>query len=157
MISVMLEIFAGGKISPLYKEMVQKQRLVTDISYFEAPGTAYSNLVVFSGTVRAPHTNAEVVAAFDQVLRRFQKDGVTQKQVDIAKRILARSYLNGLASNLGLARDLASSELIFGDWKSLLTWFDLVMKVTPADVNRVAKQYLIKKSRTIGMVERKVK
>jgi zinc protease len=46
---------------------------------------------------------------------------------------------------------LARFELI-GDWRALDDYLPAIRKVTPADVQRVARQYLVPDSRTVGIL-----
>lgn len=153
-LSVMAEILSGGRVSPLYKELVQKKRIVTSISEFEAPGNAYPNLMIFALRPRSPHTNGEAIKEFDRVLEQFKKGKVTDEHLSIAKRSIAVGYIGRLESNSSLASDLAYSELIYGDWRASLEWYREVMAVTAEDVIRVARQYLIPERRTIGEIVR---
>lgn len=153
-ISVMAEILSGGRISPLYTELVKRRQLTADISNEEGPGVAYPNLLMFSATVKAPHTTDDVLQAFDAVIARFRRTGATAEQLQIAKRSIGMEYLRHLQSNQSLALDFASSELMYGSWKASVEWYDKVMKVTLDDIKRVADKYLIPETRTIGTVER---
>lgn len=153
-LSILFETLAKGRVSPLYLELVKKNRIATQIGYFEAPGIAYPNLVVFSGVPRQPHRNDELLTAFDKVLNEFKKVGPSEEQLQMAKNSLIVDYLNTLKSNMSLATELASSELLFGSWDSLIDWYDQIMKVNKADVLRVAQTYLQPQYRTIGAVER---
>jgi zinc protease len=58
--------------------------------------------------------------------------------------------IEGLASNTGLAETLASYEANYGDWRKVFTELEEYNKVTPEDVQRVAKEYLIETSRTVA-------
>ncbi len=153
-ISVMAEILSGGRVSPLYTELVKRRQLTADISHEEGPGVAYPNLLMFDATVKAPHTTEDVLAAFDAVIARFRRTGATAEQLEIAKRSIGMEYLQHLQSNQSLALDFASSELVYGSWKASVEWYDQVMKVTLDDIKRVADKYLVPESRTIGTVER---
>jgi len=117
-ISVMQEILAGGQVSPLYTELVKKQRIAAGVSYFEAPGSAYPNLTVFEVIPKAPHTNDQILHAFDREITRFKKKEVSQEALMIAKRSIAMSTLGRLQSNMTLARDFAAAELLYGDWQA---------------------------------------
>jgi predicted Zn-dependent peptidase len=153
-ISVMAEILSGGRISPLYTELVKRRQLTADVSHEEGPGVAYPNLLMFDATVKSPHTTQEVLEAFDAVIARFRRTGPTSEQLEIAKRSIGMDYLRHLQSNQSLALDFASSELVYGSWKASVKWYDEVMKVTLDDVRRAADKYLVSESRTIGTVER---
>jgi len=152
-ISLMAEIFAGSRISPLYTELVKIRRLASAVSHEEAPGSAYPNLLLFAASATSPHTNEEVLQAFDEVLAKFTRDGVTESQLEIAKRSTAMEYLGHLKSNMSLAEDFATSQLIYGDWRASLNWYSEMMKVTTSDIQKAAQTYLIPSSRTIGTVE----
>ncbi len=153
-ISVMLEMLAGSITSPLQRTLVQRLRLAASVSHAEGPGVAYPNLMMFAVRPRAPHTNVEVLEAFDRVLQDFKNSGVTQNRLDIAKRSIATSYLSELASNTSLGKNFATSMLQFGSWKAPFDWYEKAMAVTSADVQRVADQYLIHTARSIAMLER---
>jgi predicted Zn-dependent peptidase len=154
-LSLLLEILAGNSISPLYVELVKRTQIASGVSYTEVPGRAFPNLALFTISPRAPHSTSEVLRSFDQVLRKVQSAGVTEEQLAIAKRGIAVEYLAHLKSDLGLALDFASSELLYGDWRALIDWYNQAQNVTVADVNRVARKYLIPSARTIGSIERK--
>ena len=58
-----------------------------------------------------------------------------------------------MKSNISLAEDFATSELIYGDWRASLTWFTEMMNVKASDIQRVAQSYLINSNRILGMIE----
>lgn len=152
-ISVMAEILAGSKISPLYTELVKRRQVATAVGNEEGPGTAYPNLLMFSASVKAPHSADDVLHALDSVIARFRRSGATGVQLEVAKRSIGVSYLGHLQSNQSLALDFASSELEYGTWKASVDWYEEMSKVTLADIKRVADQYLKTDSRTIATIE----
>lgn len=151
-ITVLEEVLAGSRIAPLHKSLVQKQKVATSVGVFEAPGNRYPNLFVFSLVPKAPITSNALVKKFDEQIAHFLKKGITQEQLEVAKRSIAMSYLRQLDSNLAIAQDLSSSHLAFGDWQAGMKWFSEVMAVSAADVNRVAHQYLQISQRTIASI-----
>ena len=82
-----------------------------------------------SSTFLKTEANADVLDAFDDLIRKFKRNGVTPAQLEMAKRSIAMQYLAQMKSNLSLAEDFATSELIYGDWKASLNWFSEMMKV----------------------------
>jgi len=154
-LTLLAQILAGSKISPLYTELVKRSQKVVDISYGEDPGSAYPNLLSFSLVPRSPHTNEEVLAAFDGVIKKFLRTKVTEETLTIAKRSMAVDYLGHMKSNSSLALDFASSELFYGSWRALIEWYEKAMIVTTDDIMRVGAKYLAQNNRTIGMIESK--
>lgn len=153
-ISVMAEILAGGRTSPLYTELVKRRQLAASIGQDEGPGVVYPNLLMFEATVKAPHSTDEVINAFDAVIHRFTRQGPTEEQLDMAKRSIGMEYISHLSSNQSLALDFATSQLAFGTWRASVDWYDQMMKVSVDDVRRVAATYLVPQQRTIATIER---
>ena len=63
---------------------------------------------------------------------------------------LDASLVRSLRSNSGLASQLAYFQIVAGDWRYALKGRDRIAAVTPADIQRVAAQYLIKSNRTLA-------
>ena len=57
-----------------------------------------------------------------------------------------------MATINGKANTIGSYELYFGDYNKLFSAPQAYNKVTIADIQRVAKQYLIKSNRTVGIL-----
>ncbi len=154
-ISIMSEILSGSRVSPLYKNLVQKKKIVTAIEHDETPGYGYPNLLLFAAQPNSPNDNMDVLKAFDYEIDRFIKNGTTQEELDIAKRSVAMEYLAHLKSNISLAKDFASSLLIYDNHLASIDWYSKAMKVTLGDVKRVAGKYLRKDNRTVATIEDK--
>lgn len=153
-ISVMAEILAGGRTSPLYTELVKRKQIAASIGHDEGPGVAYPNLLMFAGSVKAPHSPDTFLTAFDAVINRFKRTGATPEQLEIAQRSIGMEYLGHLRSNQSLALDFATSQLAYGTWQASVEWYDKMLQVSLQDINRVAREYLVSKHRTIGTIER---
>ena len=63
--------------------------------------------------------------------------------------------IRGLASNEGLAQQLAFYQTRYGDWRELFRYLDRVDKVTKADIRRVANEAFKDTNRTVGIIETK--
>jgi predicted Zn-dependent peptidase len=153
-ITLMAEMLTDSDSSPLQRELVQRRRLATSVAQGEGPGVAYPNLLMFSVRPRAPHTNEEVLRAFDEVVADFIKSGITEERLRIAKRKMATSYLSRLSSNVSLGLDFATAVLLTGDWHASFEWYEAAMAATVDDIRRVAKQYLEPSQRSIVFRER---
>ena len=154
-ITVLSEVLTGSRLAPLRKILVEEKKLAISVSSSEAPGNAYPNLLVFSITPKAPHTNLEVLAAFDEELEKFKRDWNDQELLDNAKRSVAMSFLANLKSNQGIAMGLASDLTTFGTWKASSDWFSQAMKVDLQQIKDASLKYLTKENRTIGRLETK--
>jgi predicted Zn-dependent peptidase len=152
-LSVMTEILAGGRTSPLYTELVKRKQIAASVAHDEGPGVAYPNLFMFATSVKAPHNPDTLIHAFDAVVERFKRHGPSVEQLEIAKRSIGMEYLAHLQSNQSLALDFATSQLAYGTWRASVEWYDKMQQVTVADVARVAQQYLRSSQRTVATIE----
>ncbi len=148
------EILTGGSTSVLVKQLVEKSKKALSVSAFEGPGNAYPNLLMFHVVPRDPYGNKELVADLDKLIKEFAARGPTKEEMEIARRSVAMSYLGELRSNMSLATDLANSEILYNDWKTVIAWFKEAMLVQPEDVQRLCQQYILNSPRTIIRVEK---
>jgi predicted Zn-dependent peptidase len=56
-----------------------------------------------------------------------------------------------LDSNSGLASQLTTYSVAYGDWRKLFTSLDELNKVTAEDVQRVARKYFVPEARTVAL------
>jgi predicted Zn-dependent peptidase len=148
--TVLEEILTGGRASRLYADLVKERRLATGVFSSEGPGARYPNLFVISATPRYPHTAAEVEAAIYGHLDRLGKEPPTDREIQRVRNGLEANLIFSLDSNDGLAGQLAEYEMLYGDWKKLLTFEDRMRAVTAEDVSRVASKYLTARNRTVA-------
>lgn len=147
------EILAGSTLSPLYQELVEKSGIVSSVSYSEAPGIIFPNLMTFSLTPKKGYSNDFVIAEFDRVLADILERGFDDEDLMIAKRSTARDVVNLMSDTTGLGRILTQSKLGFGGWDDLLIWLDRILETDKNDVTDAARRYLIKSRRTVGEIK----
>jgi predicted Zn-dependent peptidase len=161
-LSVFEDILANGETSPLYHQLVRKQQIASTLSYFIGPGDAYANLITFSiipnlgkrTQAGAPINNQIVLDAFDKLLARsLAGEFFTEKELEISKRRLGVQYLQALRSSSLLASELASAELLYGDWREVFEWYRRFSKVTLEEVKAAGKKFLKKEKRTVAKLE----
>jgi zinc protease len=74
----------------------------------------------------------------------------TQAEVDRVKTQLLRGLENNLSNPQAIATGALNTAIAQGDWRLMFLQHDELVKVTPADVVRVAKTYLKPSNRTVG-------
>jgi zinc protease len=88
--------------------------------------------------------------ALTAVLEHVDQAPVTDEEVARGKRKLLQSRERTLANSQSFAIQL-SEWAACGSWKLFFLHRDRIEKVTAADVNRVAKRYLVRSNRTAGV------
>jgi predicted Zn-dependent peptidase len=145
-------ILSDGRTSRLYKNILVEKQLVSEIGAFTAPGYRYPNLFIISATPQAPHTTAEVEAAIYGELERLKTEPVSQRELEQILNRLEYEEARQMTSIGGLARNLTEYEAVAGTWRYLIDHRSQVAKVTPADIQRVAKKYLTRENRIVGFI-----
>lgn len=149
-------LLSEGLTSRLHQKLVRDKRLAASVgSDSSHPGARAPNLFVVTATPLAPHTTAEVEAAIYEEIERLKREPVSPKELEKVLNNLDADLVRGLRSNSGLASQLALYQALAGDWQYVLASRDHIAKVTAADVQRVATQYLTKSNRTVAVLVKK--
>ena len=148
------DIFSNGRTSRLYRSLVRDQRIAVEAAGFTGfPGVKYAGLFGFF-TVPAPgHTNAELRAAIHKEIDKLRAADVLDAELAMYKTRTRASLLRGLDENQGLAEQLATYQLRYGDWRELFKQLDQVDKVSKADIRRVANQIFTSANRTYAQID----
>lgn len=143
-------ILGQGRTARLHRTLVLDKQLATQVSVFDAPGNIYPNLFVLYATPRAPHTAAEVEQALLAELERLKQEPVSQRELQRIINNLEFEEARRMGTNGGLARNLTEYEALTGSWRYLTGYRERILKITPTDIQRVARQYLTRENRIVG-------
>jgi predicted Zn-dependent peptidase len=149
---VMSSLLSGGRTSLMYRDMVLEKRIAfaaQAISSF--PGSKYPNLFLFFVMPAQGHTLADNEKELDSIIANLKKEKVDEAALARVKTRTRAALIRQLDNNAGLAQLLSAYYANFGDWKRLFTDIDRIDKVTAADVQRVAREYLTADNRTVGV------
>ncbi|HET6412027.1 MAG TPA: pitrilysin family protein [Anaeromyxobacter sp.] len=130
-----------GEASRLRKRMVHEEELAASITISWGWRIDPGIFLVFAELAPglAPGRAEEVLfEEFDRVA----KSGVSSKEVTRARALLRSSVLHELGTHHGVAHALGQAEALLGDWREAGRALEQYEQVTPADVQRVARQYL---------------
>ncbi len=151
-LDVLNGILSGGRTSILYREMVRDKKLALGTQTIaQFPGGKYDSLFLYYGVPNQGKTAEELEKAWEEIIGRIQKEGVDEATVKRVKVKSRAGLLRALDSNSGLAGALASTWMEYGDWRKIFTDLEELDKVTPADVQRVAKAYFTPRNKTVGV------
>jgi zinc protease len=140
-------ILSSGKNARLYRALVDQGLALsaeagTDLHRDLSLHTVYA-------TMAPGATHVHVEQALLAEIAKIKSDGVTAEEVERVKQqyVAAEAYKrDGTAA---VAREL-NEWIAVGDWTLYVTFPQQIERVTAADVQRVAKQYLIEEQGTTG-------
>ncbi len=144
-------LLSDGRTSRLYKSLVEQQQLALNAQGFSGfPGDKYSSLMLFYALTAPGHTVDELAVALRQEIDKLKTEPVTVSELQRVKTQARAGLLRSLDSNMGMAQQLLEYEVKTGSWRNLFKQLDEIAVVTPADVQRVAKDTFTPENRTIG-------
>ena len=147
-LSVMSEILFSGKSSRLYKELVNKQRLVNSVYAYNMENID-PGLFIFMATCN-PGVKAETVEKeLIKQIELLKETKVTKEELAKVKINTKADFIYSLESSTSVA-NLYGSYLVRGDISPLMTYEKDVEKVTRKKIQKAAQKYLnFDKSTTI--------
>lgn len=145
-----LNMFGGGisnKTSRLYRALVDKE-LAVSVSG-GASATIDPFLYYFTLTVHPERTPAEVLTALDAEIERIQTGRISRQEIARAVKQARAIFAYGSENITNQAFWLGFAEM-FADYGWFLNYMDNLERVTPRDVQCVAREYLRPQSRIVG-------
>jgi predicted Zn-dependent peptidase len=147
-LSVLGTVLSGGRSSRQYESIVRPQQLSSGVSAgaVQSRGPGLFRVI---GTPLPGTTPAELEAAIEAEIAKIQSQPIAGWELEKARNAARSSFINGLQSALNRAIQLSENALAYDDPGRINTRADEIAKVTAADVQRVAKEYLVKTNRTV--------
>jgi zinc protease len=145
-----LDAALSGQGGRLFRELRDKESLAYALDFVAHPNLDPGFIGVYMGT----HPN-KLETAIEAVLRELKKvreEGVTEEEVDRAKKYLIGNFEIGLQTNGAQANQMSLDELYGFGFDHYQKYPQEIQKVTKEDVNRVAKQYFNLESYVIAIV-----
>ena len=146
-----LNLFGGGisnKTSRLYREIVEKELAVGVAGGLQA--TIDPFLYSISFIINSQSNSDIVIEKLDAQIEKIQNELVSDESLKRAVKQARALFAYGSESITNQAFWMGFSE-IFDTYDWFTTYLDRLARVTPDDVQRVARQYLKKQNRVIGI------
>lgn len=146
-LQVLSTILGGGKSSRLYRALVDAG-LASRVSLWDQPFHDPGLLIAYA--FLPPGTKHEQVE--ETILKEYasvRDRGVTDQEVRKAQAMIRASVAFSRDGSYAIAANL-NEAIALGDWTFYTTAVEKVMTVTPADVQRVARAYLVPERSTTG-------
>jgi zinc protease len=148
-LDVLETVLSRGQSSRLYRRLVDKEQLVIAVNSFRQTSLD-PGLLVFSLQPRSGIETARAEKALFEELDRVRDTLVDEHELRKAKNQLLAEHYRELKTIAGRANLLGTYQLFFGDYRKLYSVEQAVEAVTAADVQRVAREYLTEKNRTVA-------
>jgi zinc protease len=150
-LEVIATLLSGGKSSRLYKGLVRDKRLVFGVDADHSLISKDPSLFYLSADLLPGKEVAEIEKALDEEVDRLQKTPVDERELEKTKNQMEASFVYRQDSLFSQAMILARYEIALS-WRAADEYLPSIRKVTPEDIQRVAKRYLVKDNRTVGIL-----
>ena len=147
-LTVLSTILSVGRSSRFTENIVRQKQLATNVfsGSDETRGPGLFNIV---GTVAPGKTPADLEAAIEEEIEKVKSGPIADWEIEKARNGARSGFVNSLGSALQRAVLLGQYALFFNDPDIINTRAERIAKVTAADVQRVARTYLVKTGRTV--------
>ena len=143
--SYALEILANylseGKNAPFYQELVAKDKLTPEVQMFNYTSELAGQFMLQVRAYEGVDLDS-VYKAVQQTFEKFEKEGISEKDLKRIKAGQETSFYNSLSSVLGKGFQLAQYEIFANDPDMINKEVGKILAVTPEDVMRVYNQYI---------------
>jgi predicted Zn-dependent peptidase len=138
-LSVISEILYSGKSSRLYKELVDKKRLVNQVYAYNMENIDPS-LFIFLASCNPGIKAEDVEKELIKQIELMKNTEVTKAELDKVKTNTKADFIYSLESSSSVS-NLFGSYLVRGDIKPLLNYEKNIEKITAKKVKKVANKY----------------
>lgn len=140
-LDIVAHLLAGGRTSRLYVRLIEEDGSATGIESTHMPGR-YPGWLSITADLLGVEDQADVEKAIGEEIARLAKDGPTEAELKRARRTMIAAHIFGHEDIHELADTIARG-VVANDMAYVRSYLPDLMKLTAADIKRVAQKYLI--------------
>jgi predicted Zn-dependent peptidase len=141
-------ILSDGKSSRLYKKIVDDKKMALQIGAFSFNQEDYGMYILY-GMPQGENTAADVLKEIDEEIVKLQTELISENDLQKLKNKYDNTYVNSNSSVEGVAENLASFYLLYGDVNLINTEIEMYRSITREEIRDIAKKYLNPNQRLI--------
>jgi len=134
-------VLSEGKSSRLYKKIVDEKKMALQVGAFNFSQEDYG-LYILYGLPMGGFTPESLIAEIDEEIVRLQTELISEKEFQKLQNIFESQYVDSNASVEGIAGNLATYYLLYGDVNLINSEIDIYRSITREEIRDIAKKYL---------------
>ena len=134
-------VLSEGKSSRLYKKIVDDKKMALQIGAFNYSQEDYGMYILY-GLPQGTNTSEDIIKEIDEEIIKLQTQLLTDKEMQKLQNIYENNYVNGNSNVEGIAENLASFYMLYGDINLINTEIEMYRSITAQEIRDVAKKYL---------------
>lgn len=147
-LEVVAQLLTDGESSRLYQKLVRERPLLQSVSSGTSDRRGPDQFTLM-GVLNQKTKLEEVERAFHAEIERLRQAAPSPAELQRAKARLKHHFVFGLQANSPRAISLGEYEVFYGDARLLTRELAAYLEVTAADVQRVAREYLLPERRFV--------
>ena len=151
-LDLLANILGHGTSSRLFKRLVYKDQVATSVSvnnYTLQQAGLFETYVSLKPHLDSHKASKAVIAE----MWRPRNLLVTPLELEVAKKQVMKSYVDGLKTIFGKAEALAMNEILFDDYTQLFTDLKKYQAVTAEDIRAAANKYLTPQRSIVAVIK----
>lgn len=154
-LNILSSILSSGNSSRLYSAIVDQKQLATQV--FTDYGNSFDpTLFTLYAVANKDVKESNLEEAIYLEIEKIKKEGISEKELQKIKNQKLIEFYDQVETINGKSNNIGTYEVFFGDYRKMFDAPANYNKVSIADVQRVAKKYLIKSNRTVGILKTNV-
>ncbi len=134
-------VLSDGKSSRLYKKLVDEKKMALQIGAFNFSQEDYGMYIMYGLPMGGIEPEA-LITEIDEEIVRLQTELISEKEFQKLQNIYESQYVDNNASVEGIAGNLATYYLLYGDVNLINTEIDIFRSITREEIREAAKKYL---------------
>jgi zinc protease len=139
---------SDGKSSKLYKKIVDDKKMALQIGAFNYSQEDHGMYILY-GMPQGENKAEDLIREIDAEIVKLQTELISENDYQKLRNKNDNNYVNGNASIEGIAGNLASFYLLYGDVNLINTEIEMYRSITKEEIRTVAKKYLNPNQRLI--------
>ncbi|MDX5339035.1 MAG: insulinase family protein [Cyclobacteriaceae bacterium] len=140
-LSMLSTYLTGGSSSLMTKELVDKQQKALVVAAIPLE-LEDGGIFIMYGITNMGVDPKDLETEIDKLIQQVQEQGISDQEFAKLKNQMENAIVSGNSTIAGIAENLAEAKVIYGDTHYINQVMDYYSKVTKADIQRVAKEYL---------------
>jgi predicted Zn-dependent peptidase len=139
---------SNGKSSKLYKKIVDDKKMALQIGAFNYAQEDYGQYILY-GMPQGDFTSTDLIKEVDEEIVKLQTDLISDKDFQKLQNINESNYVDNNSSVEGVAENLATFYLLYGDVNLINNEIEIYRSITREEIRDAAKKYLNPNQRLI--------
>lgn len=150
-LQLLKDVLASGNSARLTRALVFEQQVADSV--FSLARDSFDPNLFYIYAVASQSADAQTLEkAIIKELNNIAREGISEQELQKVKNKRLVDFYRNVGTINNRADMLGRYELFSGDYRNMFSAPDDFNKITVEDIQRVAKTYLIKKNRTVGIL-----